>query len=78
MMKNTIPSEVTFEVYLEAFRALHPSDQSDLRRSAVQALLDLGAPEIGSSDVSCQVYSWFKVYGSFSPLVIQQLTDYYL
>lgn len=77
-MKNTIPSEVTYEAYLEAYRALHPCDQSDLRGCAYHALKDRGAWEIGSSDISCQVYSWFKLYGSFSPLVIQQLTDYYL
>ena len=67
-----------YEAYLAAYRDLSPCDQSDLRACASRALYDLGAPEIGSSDVSCQVYAWFKLYGSFSTLVIQQLRDYYL
>ena len=71
-------SEETYNTYLEAYRALHPCDQGDLRGCAYEHLKHQGFTEIGSSDVSCQVYEWFKEYRSFSPLVLKVLTDHYL
>ena len=84
MMTNTIThsvrhnTEESYNAYLAAYRALHPCDQSDLRGCAYFELKSRGCHEIGSSDVSNQMYDWFRHYGSFSDEVIKELTHYYL
>jgi len=77
-MSNTITQADLYNDYLTAFRALHPCDARDLRRCARIELLSRGDREINSGDVDNLVYTWFKLYESFSQEVIDGLRDYYL
>lgn len=78
MIKNAITTADDYNDYLQAYRALHPIRQNVLRSVAVEMLKSEGAPEIGSSDVSCKVYSLYRQYGHFSPDLITDLRDEWL
>ena len=67
MIKNEISPMTTdiYQDYLKAYRELHPVRQSVIRHEASKELKEEGYEEIGSSDISCRVYDWFKQYGSF-------------
>jgi hypothetical protein len=57
-----------YEEYLESFRKLHPIAQSIIRREAAQHLRDEGFTEIGSGDISCKVYAWYRQYRNFQAM----------
>lgn len=73
-----IKNDVTFDEYITAYRALHPLRQSLLRHIAGRMLQCRGASEIGSSDVSGQVFSIYRQYGSFSDSVLTELREEWL
>lgn len=68
----------TQKEYLQAFRALDPIRQRLLRAVACEMLKAFGAPEIGTSDVSCQVFHIFQYHGTFSDKVLTDLRDEWL
>ena len=73
-----LKSDVTFDEYITAYRALHPLRQSLLRHIAGRMLQSRGASEIGSSDVSGQVFSIYRQHGSFSDSVLTELREEWL
>ena len=54
-----------YNQFLEAYDALDPQSKSSLRFIARAELRAEGSPEIGSSDVSCRVYEFFRYLGNF-------------
>lgn len=76
-----IKNDVTFDEYLSAYRALHPTDQRLVRGVAAKMLKAActyeqnGVPDIGSSDISNKVFSLYKQYGGFTNEMFNELTD---
>ena len=68
----------TFTEYLRAYKELHPIKQSLIRHIAARQLLCFGAPEIGSSDISAQVFQLYKRHGGFSDDILTDLRDEWL
>jgi hypothetical protein len=77
MIKNAITTADNYNDYLQAYRALHPIRQNVLRAVAAEMLKARGAWEIGSSDISCQVYDIYRQYG-FDVETITTLRDEWL
>ena len=68
----------TQEEYLQAFRVLDSVRQRLLRAVACEMLKAFGAPEIGSSDVSCQIFHIFQYHKAFTDDVLTALRDEWL
>ena len=71
MMTNTIPQlDSDYTAYLRDYKALHPIRQNVLRAVAAQMLRQRAdsfhSPELGTSDVSCQVFQIWKDVGGFN------------
>ena len=62
-----------YNEYLEEYKKLDPIDQRIIRSKAAKYLESQGFGEIGSSDVSCKVYSWYCQYRSFSVMLDEVL-----
>ena len=54
-----------YNQFAEAYDALDRWTKSSLRSIAAAELRAEGSPEIGSSDVSCRVYEFFRYLGNF-------------
>jgi hypothetical protein len=67
----------SYDRYLEAFNSLDPLDRRYIRRIAASILAAEGAPEIGSSDISCKVFELFKEYGRFDEETLSKIDEKY-
>ena len=61
--------------FKEDFNSLDPLKQSSLRKAASNYLKDQGVEEIGSSDISNQLMSWYKSYHFDLNDVLEDLTE---
>jgi len=59
----------TFEEVMGEFKALETGMQCMVRNTAKLELKEWGVPEIGSSDVNCQIVDLYNSYGSFDDVV---------
>ena len=75
---TAITTDASYADYLQAYKALHPIRQNILRAVAITMLQSSGASEIGTSDVSAQVFSIFKQHGHFEADLITELRDEWL
>ena len=60
---------ISYEDYLKDYRELSPNMQRMVRKAASLELETRGAYEIGSSDVSCEVFSLYSSLGSFEAVI---------
>jgi len=66
-MKNK--ERKTFEEVMAEFKTLETGMQSMVRNTAKLSLKEQGAPEIGSSDINCQIVDLYNSYGGFDEIV---------
>lgn len=78
MINNAMTTDTSYEAYITAYKALHPIRQNVLRAVACKMLQARGDSEIGSSDVSCQVFNIFRLHGEFTDDLITDLRDEWL
>ena len=64
-MKN----KKTFEEVMGELKTLEAGMQSMVRNTAKLELKEWGVPEIGSSDVNCQIVDLYNSYGGFDEIV---------
>ena len=65
-MTNTTSSKSEFDIFYQELNSLHPLFRSLLRSIASAMLRSYNLPEIGSSDVSCEVFNIWKRMGGFN------------
>jgi hypothetical protein len=68
-------TQATHDAFVNAYEALHPNDQSDLRGCAYQ---ELKGGKTDASSIMSQLYKWFQEYGSLDQDVIDKLRHFYL
>ena len=61
--------------FQEEFSKLDPEKQSKLKKTASNYLKDKGHEDIGSSDISNQLMSWYKSYGFNLNAVLEDLVE---
>jgi len=61
--------------FQEEFSKLDPQKQSKLKKTASNYLKDKGHEDIGSSDISNQLMTWYKSYGFDFNAVLEDLTE---
>ena len=68
-MTTTVSSTETLEYYMNEYKELSPYMRTLVRRVASMELQQQNYQEIGSSDVSCEVYNLRKYLGSYDAVV---------
>lgn len=68
-MMKTPHTKKTFEEVMNEYKALEPMMKQMVRNTAVMELKEWGVPEIGSSDVNCQIVDLYNSYGGFDEIV---------
>ena len=61
--------------FQEEFSKLDPEKQSKLKKTASNYLKDKGHEDIGSSDISNQLMTWYKSYGFNLNAVLEDLAE---
>ena len=65
---------MTYEQYMKDYSELSPMMKQMVRKTGSLELQSQGAPEIGSSDISCTVFSLYKSLGTWEEVIKHGLT----
>lgn len=66
-------TDITYDQYINDFKNLSDHMKRMVRRVGAMELQDRGVEEIGSSDISCAVFSLYRSMKSFEAIVMHGL-----